>query len=135
MILTRALPRGTDDYGSGDYGAGRGTRKHRGIDYKVDPGQQVISHVSGRVTKLGYPYASDLSYRYVEVTDAFGLRHRFFYVEPTVKRGAWVEFGKLLGVAQDIASRYTSRGQMVNHVHYEIIDQKGDYLNPESVYG
>lgn len=110
--------RGADSWGSGAYGAPRGSRKHKGIDYAASPGTVLESNVAGRVTKLGYPYGDDLSFRYVEVTSEDGYRHRFFYVYPRVGRGDVVAAGDVLGVVQDSTGRYEG---ITNHVHYEIL--------------
>lgn len=129
VILQKRLP---DDFGSGEFGASRGSRTHRGIDYMCDPGAIVASPVTGEVTKLGYPYGDDLSYRYVEVTTEVGARHRMFYCEPGVKVGDLVASGDPLGAAQDIAKRYnTDSKKMNNHVHYEIKAVHGAFVNPE----
>ena len=130
MVLLKALPRGCDDYGCGHFGASRGRRKHNGIDCKADYGQIVCSHVAGKVTKIGYPYANDLSYKYVEITDSLDLRHRFFYVFPSVKPGDRIKVSDTIGTVQNIAARY-KRGKMTNHVHYEIKKQNNDYMNPK----
>lgn len=74
--------RGSDAWGSGEFGAPRGDRTHCGIDYVVETGAFMHPFVTGRITKFGYVYPDDLQYRYVEVTDEKRLRHRYFYVTP-----------------------------------------------------
>ena len=37
-----------------------------------------------------------------------------------------------VGRAQDVTLRYPSQG-MLAHVHYEIMDDKGEYVDPGSV--
>ncbi len=137
-ILSFLPPRGSDDWGSGEFGAARGNHKHRGIDLACYPQTEIMSPVGGKVTKLGYPYADDLSYRYVEIEDSNSYKHRFFYVQPLVEVGELVTHGDVIGHAQDIASRYTRHkildGEIVsqvmkNHVHYEILD-KGAPIDP-----
>ena len=130
-MLTIITPkRRPDGYGSGEFGSSRGERTHQGVDYSCYPDSNLLSPVTGRVTKLGFPYSDDMSYRYIEVTDGDLNRHRFFYVEPVADLGALVEPGQLLGTVQDIAARYHNK-PMTGHVHYEIIDQHGEYRNPE----
>lgn len=127
-MLTKPQVR-NDTAGSGEYGSSRGRRTHRGIDYLVAPGDEICSHIHGRVTKLGYPYGDDLTYRYVEVTCLAELKHRFFYVEPSVAIGDIVAPGEPVGVAQDITARYPDQG-MLPHCHYEV--KMGDgYINPD----
>lgn len=120
-----------DPAGDGHFGAPRGARAHRGIDYRCVPGHSVLSPVFGRVTKLGHCYADDLSWRYVEVTDSENRRHRLFYVQPATWVGDQVHPCSPIGVAQDISERYPGR-QMRPHVHYEVIE-KGEYINPEQL--
>ncbi len=99
------------------------------------PGTEILSPVFGVVTKLGFPYSDDHSFRYVEITDDLGERNRVFYIKPTVKKGDKVQADQtVIGIAQDISSRYRdpSKPPMKNHVHFEIIDADGNYINPEA---
>ena len=132
MIYSILPKRGTDDFGSGAFEASRGNRRHKGIDYACYPGTIIQSPVIGTVTKLGYPYSDDLSFRYVEITSHGSTgRHRLFYVEPSVELEQVIKIGDIIGHAQDIAGRYnTAEKTMKNHIHYEIIS-KGRPLNPE----
>lgn len=120
-----------DKWGSGHFGASRsgGKRKHKGIDFAAEPGTAIYSPVHGRVTKLGYPYGDDLSFRYVEVT-AGGLRHRLFYIYPRVAKGDIVDPGDLLGIVQDSDKRYPG---ITNHVHYEILDADNEAIDPDAI--
>lgn len=133
-MIESVLPkRGVDDWGDGAFGASRGGRTHKGIDYACYPQTVICSGVSGDVTKLGYPYGDDLSFRYVEITDDDGKRHRYFYVEPSVEVGEPVRPGEVIGLAQNIAGRYNEPGRiMKNHVHLEILDSGGNPLDPEA---
>lgn len=128
MLRVTCPMRGTDPHGSGAWQAPRGGRKHNGIDYAAASGSTVLSLTFGRVTKLGYPYSDDLSYRYVEVTDAHGKRVRYFYVEPAVEEGQEVNLNDPIGHVQSLRGRYPG---ITEHVHLEIIDEHGEYLNPE----
>jgi len=78
MLQIITPKRGTDGYGSGEFGASRSNRTPHGVDYACYPGSQLLSPVKGSVTKLGYPYRDDMAYRYVEITDCNELRHPFF---------------------------------------------------------
>ena len=117
-----------DNMGCGHYGASRGARLHRGIDRVAGPEWMIKSHICGKVTKLGYPYAAELSFRYVEVTDHEAFEHRFFYLQPLVGMGAHVEPGDILGMCQDVA--FYHGGGMKNHVHYEV-KRGGEYFDPK----
>lgn len=122
--------RGRDGYGSGSFGASRGDRVHSGIDFKAPPDAVILSPVSGKVTKLGYPYNDDLSFKYVEITDSRKRKHRLFYVDPSVSKGDTIKENDPIGSAQHISARYNVH-LMNNHIHYEVKTSKGEYLNPE----
>ena len=85
----------------------------------------VLSHINGTVTKLGYPYADKLEFRYVEITDDSSLRHRFFYVDPLVTIGESVEVGDQIGTTQELPYE-----GITQHFHYEVKSNTGDYLDP-----
>jgi murein DD-endopeptidase MepM/ murein hydrolase activator NlpD len=125
-----------DPAGDGHFGAPRGDRTHNGIDYLCVPGEPVRSPVEGNVTKHGYPYEDDLSWRYIEITDGFNQRHRLFYTKPLSNVNELVAVGQVIGEAQNISKRYEDRGQVLNqmkpHVHYEVINGKGEYIDPET---
>lgn len=119
-----------DSHGSGHFGASRGNRTHNGQDYYSPVGTMIASPVTGVVTKIGYPYADDLSFRYVEVTDKIKLRHRVFYIHPLVdiKVGVKVSKDSGIGITQDLSKKHHG---IRPHVHYEIKDPDGHFLNPE----
>lgn len=120
--------RGNDIHGSGEYGASRGSRTHRGIDLACYPGSLIYSPVSGKVTKLGFPYAHDLSIKYVQITDSKGFDHRCFYVNPLVSVGVQVTEDDIIGTSQELPYK-----GITQHVHYEI-KKDGDYLNPNEFH-
>ena len=121
----------SDSAGDGHYGAPRGNRTHCGIDYCCEPGSPILSPIVGTVTKHGYPYGDDLSWRYIQITDHDGMHHRLFYVKPQAPIGVEVTASTQVGLAQDIAIRYPGQG-MTPHVHYEIMNDAGEYTNPMS---
>jgi len=130
--------RGADSWGDGSFGASRGggKRSHKGIDYCADPGDEILSPATGSVTKLGYPYAPKPSdkttYRYVEITDYSGFRHRVFYIKPVVGMDRHIKEGEIIGIQQDIAEKYsTPHKVMKNHCHYEILDLSNNPIDPE----
>jgi len=139
IIATELRKRISDKYGAGHFGASRTSRrpdgskkirKHNGIDYLCPPESQVLSPVTGKITKLGYAYKKDENenpYRYVQVTASDGKQHRVFYVEPILPLGRRVREGDIIGFSQDLGKRYPG---ITDHVHYEIIHE-GKYINPE----
>ena len=117
--------RKTDCFGAGHFNASRGpSRRHIGVDVVSVPGDKWAALNDGKVTKLGYPYADDLTFRYVEVTDAQGWRWRYFYIVPLtgLKVGAPVRKGDVVGICQTLQKRYKG---ITEHVHVEILGPKG----------
>lgn len=129
IIPTELEVRGCDKWGCGYFGAPRGDHTHNGIDYVIKPEMQILSPVIGEITKHGYPYADDLSFRYVQITDKDGKDHRILYCEPILPIGRTVKEGTVIGFSQKLTERYPG---ITPHCHYEIKD-KGEYLNPEEV--
>lgn len=128
--------RGQDAYGSGHFGASRGggRRRHRGVDFVGPVGCGIYPFVAGTVTKLGFPYEDDprteydeTNYRYVQITDANGYDHRYFYTEPLLKLGQVVTVDTVIGYLQDLELVYPG---ICNHCHYEVKQNGRIYINP-----
>jgi murein DD-endopeptidase MepM/ murein hydrolase activator NlpD len=126
---TELNKRTQDKWGSGEFGAPRGDHTHHGIDYVCPVNSEILAPVSGKVTKLGYPYADDLSFRYVQLTAVNGYDHRIFYILPCVRVGEEIKEGQTIGYSQDLGQRYPG---ITQHLHYEV-KHAGQYLNPEEV--
>lgn len=111
--------RNCDPMGCGHFGASRGNRKHDGEDYVTAPGESILAPISGKITRIAYPYANDLSFKGIEIK---GTTHtaKLFYMNPTAIIGAHVRAGEVVGVAQNIAGKHGNG--MINHVHVEIIE-------------
>lgn len=117
--------RGCDPFGCGEMGASRGGRTHQGEDYKVSPGENVFSPISGKVTRFPFPYGDDLKWTGIEIkNDDYSMK--IFYMKPSVKIGDAVSAGQVIGTAQNIASKYGT--SMTNHIHVEIRDTTGKLL-------
>jgi murein DD-endopeptidase MepM/ murein hydrolase activator NlpD len=129
IIPTELKKRPQDKWGSGEFGAPRGDHTHHGIDYCCPPEVQILSPVAGKITKHGYPYSDDLTFRYVQITAENGYNHRVFYVEPILPIGRIVRKGSIIGFSQSLTERYPG---ITQHIHYEIKNGK-EYLNPEEV--
>lgn len=141
--MMATLPeRKTDSYGSGHYGAIRTSsdrkgqkkqRGHNGKDFACYPNTTIHSTIHGTVTKLGYPYGDDLSFRYVQITDIEKNDHRFFYVEPSVNIGDKINSGQAIGKTQKLGDRYPPKKNfpITEHLHYEVKDKDGKYIDPE----
>jgi murein DD-endopeptidase MepM/ murein hydrolase activator NlpD len=115
-----------DAHGCGHYGASRGARKHNGVDLLTPSGAGIQSPIYGTVTKLGYTYGDDLSFRYVQISNG-GYDIRLFYVDPGVSVGELVSAGQFIGTAQDLTRRYD---KIANHVHLECKDTDGLFIDP-----
>ena len=126
--------RGSDSQGSGLYRASRGSRLHNGIDICCKAHVDVLAVSAGEVTKIGFPYGQrskkqlhgdDLkkfeakkALRYVQVTDAYGIDCRYFYVSPTVKKGDMIRPSDIIGRAQGLAHIYKG---ITEHYHFETL--------------
>lgn len=124
--------RGTDDYGSGHYGASRGDHAHNGVDLRFVRGETAICFEDGKHTKLGKPYYSEEHpeknhYRYVEVTVADGNRHRYFYCNSLPAIDDIVEKGDIIGWVQGIEESYPG---ITPHIHFEIMKPDGGFIDP-----
>lgn len=126
----KTILRGNDPTGHGYYGARRGKRKHKGLDLVSQPKDVVNSLIDGVVTKIGYPYAGNLTFRYVEVTNDT-YRIRVMYIKPVgLKVGDRVFAGQHIGETQDIAGYWNPR--MLNHIHIEVY-KNGLLTDPEPI--
>ena len=117
--------RGCDKHGCGNFGASRGGRDHQGEDYSCSPGTAILSPICGKVTRIAYPYASDLSYKGLEIVNS-EYSAKIFYMAPSIAIGTTVVKGQVIGTAQNIASKYSAG--MVNHIHVEIRNAKGKLI-------
>ena len=120
-----AKMRGCDKHGCGTFNAARGNHSHQGEDYIVAPGESVFSPISGTVTRFPRPYANDSDYTGIEIkNEKYDVK--IFYMTPMVSIAKTVLAGDRIGIAQNIAAKYT-RG-MTNHIHVEVRDKAGTLL-------
>jgi len=121
--------RGTDPMGSGEFGASRGDRAHKGTDYTGIPGQVILAVCTGEVVKIGHVYGDDLSFRYIALKSEEGHHVRHLYVKPSavIAVGVQVIAGEEIGTLQALHGRYP---QITNHCHIDI-KLDGVWVNPE----
>ena len=123
--------RGHDAHGSGHYGASRGARTHRGVDFVCDGGTLIRSPVDGVITRCKGVVYSDpkkAGWHYVEVKDNEGMKNRFFYVKALdIELGLKIKKGDIIGVAQGIECLYEG---ITPHIHYETRMGKTMYFDP-----
>lgn len=116
-----------DGWGNGMFGMPRGTmadgslKYHDGLDLVVEPGQEIVSMISGTVEKIDIPYSMDPHYRGIQIANA-KLRVEIWYMLPKVELvETYVEAGQLIGYAQDISKKYgvhrESGAFMTPHIH------------------
>lgn len=126
---TGKVVRDSDDFGSGKFGASRGSRVHKGTDFISDPGQPIYSPIHGRIVREAKPYANDLAWSGVLIVGEH-ITIKMFYVKVEKNLiGEMVSTGQVIGTAQNIASKYSKGGKtMKNHVHLQI-----ERVNPEKL--
>ena len=125
MIKILPQTRGRDEHGAGYFGASRGHRIHRGVDFAAKEGEFVRSFLGGRVSKLGFPYESNQVLRYVEIVGLDGNRLRYFYVFPSVILGQEIEKEQVIGTVQLLP--YSG---ITAHYHFEVKTPSDEYLDP-----
>jgi hypothetical protein len=117
----------SDPGGDGHYGARRSKMKdgavvhykHRGMDSAGDSGQPVWAPVDGRIVRLWYPYADDLSWEGCVLQGViFRLIVGYVQIYPELV-GKHVHQRQIIGTLQDIGDRYEN---VTAHCHMEIID-------------
>jgi len=119
--------RNTDAYGSGAFGASRGTRTHAGIDMAAQPGDEVVAPCDGRVVHIGVAYyGSLLGSLHIQGTGQFAdVRVKLLYVDADDGLTGSVTKGQKIGIAQDVASYWHMKspksGTMRNHIHMELM--------------
>lgn len=107
-----------DARGQGHFGAPRGSRLHKGQDIVGQSGQDVLAPMSGVVTKIGYSYDDDLSFRYIHIKGEEASA-RVHYVKPSddIKLGSEVERGEVIGSLLSLKERYPG---ITDHAHLEL---------------
>ncbi len=125
--------RGNDPTGNGWFGAKRGKKLHRGVDYLTIPGENIFAVASGRI-RVGNVYENSTEMKLVEIKgkqDVHNVKAKQMYVLPYVKTGDYVKKGQIIGVAQDIANFHNSE-EMENHMHLTVW-KNGLLTDPEPI--
>lgn len=130
--ITAGISRRTDGFGSGQYGAPRGSGTHHGLDVVARAGEDVMSPIDGVVVREALPYANDPSYRGILIRGTgewSGIEVKMFYV--IGRKSGQVAAGEVVGTAQDISMKYPG---ITNHVHLEV-RQDGIEVPPFTIFG
>jgi murein DD-endopeptidase MepM/ murein hydrolase activator NlpD len=107
------------------------------MDFECPPGTRILSLTDGIVSKYGYAYETDLSFRYVEISLHGHFKHRYFYctMPEGLRVGSEVKEGDVIGVVQNIAVKWSMPTKpMKNHMHYEIKSGPRTYIDPEDYW-
>ena len=125
------IERGRDPKGHGDFGMPRGAKRHRGWDVVGQPGIDIKSPISGKITKHGYMY-DGLPFRYVEITgETYRFRLGYAELRNDLKVGRLVFEADCIAILQDIAGHWG--GGMKNHLHIECY-KNGLLTDPEPLF-
>ena len=138
-----------DDWGSGLFGAPRGSGYHYGTDFICEPGKPVFAPVTPISFGPSKPYADNPEYGGIQFEMQWCFIELWYIVlhrwvsDPRAK--AFVKQGMEIGICQDIREKVsTSTGKpfgdrMIPHLHLQIrlnpyhILPQGDrvFINPE----
>ena len=139
--------RGTDAWGSGHFGASRGSRPHLGIDIITVPNEPIYAPVDMYIERVSYPYIDSTSLKGIAFnTQVNGVNYdgRLWYFVPDASLiGRDVNKGQFIGYAQGLQERYSA---ITDHVHLQLrtkssVDNSMDsieyngwtYINPSTV--
>lgn len=146
MLGVSELPVRNDPAGSGEFGAKRGSRKHEGMDYAVQPGQKLVwPYEKSKIIRVGYPYTGDYTFRLIELgppngfckMPGFSFYYKVMYATllDDLCPGDMVSPGQIFAIAQDVRLKYPNLADvMLPHVHVECYDasNRNVPLHPES---
>jgi murein DD-endopeptidase MepM/ murein hydrolase activator NlpD len=115
-----------DNWGEGSFGSRRGSKFHDGLDIVVELGDSIYSMIDGVIEKVDYPYASDLNWTGIQISNHY-VRTEIWYMSPRIdKNNLFVKEGDLIGTAQDISQKYPPVGDneglglMTPHIHVRV---------------
>ena len=99
---------------------------HPGIDISAEEGTDVVSIYNGTVEDVGF---NNQEGNYIIISNSDGCTVKYSHLKdtPVVLKGAGVESGEKVGA---VGSTGKSTGP---HVHVEIIDENGQYVDPMSL--
>ncbi|MCQ0113036.1 M23 family metallopeptidase [Zhouia amylolytica] len=131
-INTSGKIRECDSHGCGHYGASRGSRMHKGIDFITYDRQPILAPFDCVVNRYGDPYG-DGQYKLIEIlgVGAYkGYKVKIMYISPLYELNKVIVKGEMLCVADSIAKRYPG---ITDHVHFEVYFN-GKLLDPTKFF-
>lgn len=131
-IVSNQQIRGCDPKGCGGFGEVRSGHTHQGIDIVAKKGQNILSPISGTVTRFPFPYGDDLRFTGIEIkNDTYSVK--MFYVVSQVFIGDYVKQGESIANAQDLSIKYGIT--ITNHVHLEVRETPtGKLIDPTNLF-
>lgn len=108
----------SDSEGDGNYCADRGNRKHNGIDYECEQGQEVRAPFDMHIDRVANPREkSPLS----GIAWSYGKsKGKMFYFKPyKYIIGQDVVEGEIIGIAQSVSKGY-NLPLMADHIHLQV---------------
>lgn len=117
--------RGHDKYGSGAFAATRTTagkhRLHGGIDFAAEPGQLVVSPITGTVIREARPYGDGGPWDtgvLIETPEREAILVKMFYCRPLIDIiGTHVDAGDPVARAISLQDKYEG---ITDHIHLEV---------------
>lgn len=109
--------------------AGRGNRRHGGMDFKAPQGTPVRLPFAGRVTRVNWNHVNG---HCVEVAVSGGRLVRFLHLD-TINKS--VKPGAALAVNAAIGTVGNTGRSSAPHLHYEIRDAHDKPLEPDKIHG
>ncbi|XP_039520402.1 leukocyte cell-derived chemotaxin-2-like [Pimephales promelas] len=112
--------RGCDNkYGCGNYGAGRGNRKHMGLDIVCADGDTVYAPFDVKLNGKAAPYIKNNAINDGINLSGEGLCFKLFYVKPDRYTGT-LKKGQKIGSLLPMQSVYPG---ITSHVHVQMCDK------------
>lgn len=110
---------------------------HHGLDIRGDAGTPVFAAAGGRVVNIeNYKKGNDL-YWEIAILDDQGFLWQYHHVDRrSIPQKVWDAYQKKQTLAEGekigeiVKWPVTSFGERFNHVHLNVLDKKGRYLNP-----
>ncbi len=125
-----------DDFGSGLFGASRGTRIHNGLDFFAEVGEAVYAPFDMELKRHGVPYEISRGLTLQEYK-GLGIYSDYLvkvlYVKNTDPIGTIYNKGEVFAYVQDVSEYHsTAEKHMNNHAHVEIY-KNGKLIDPQTV--